>query len=232
MIRLIDFEATGKDEGALVCEVGHTDLDPATLAIGPTEAFLCRVEAMPPDTRAIHHIRAADTADWPPYDRRCLFEHAARAGVTCWAAHSADFEARYLLGSIPLICTYKASLRVWPDAPAHGVFALLYWLEDQGKVELDPARAYPPHRAGPDSYATALLLREVLAEGYGARELFQWTREPALMMRCPIGAWRGHLWAEVETSMLEWIIWKARDLGEDVRWNARREYDRRRDGYE
>src|SRR3546814_1174828 len=62
-----------------------------------------------------------------------------------------------MIGSMPLFCTNKAALRLWPDAPRHGVFALLYWLEDAGKLnsDYDPARAFPPHRAGPDSYATA-----------------------------------------------------------------------------
>src|SRR3546814_16811105 len=97
--------------------------------VGATHSYLCRVDQMPPDTRAIHHIRASDTAGLPPYDRRILYEEAVRAGVYAWGAHSAEHEAKYMIGSMPLFCTNKAALRLWPDAPRHGVFALLYWLE-------------------------------------------------------------------------------------------------------
>lgn len=222
LIRVIDMEATGLQLDAKVCEVGHVDLDTETLAIGPGRSYLCRVESMPPDTRAVHHIRAEETWGFPPYDRRCVYEEAARAGVVAFAAHSADFEEKFLLGSIPTFCTYKAALRHWPDAPGHGVFPLLYWLEDQG-VQFDQALAFPPHRALPDAYATAVLIRQMLRDGVTGADLFQWTREPRLHPTCPIGDYRGHKWATVPWSMLEWIAYKARDLGDDLRWCARRE---------
>ena len=50
------------------------------------------------------------------------------------AAHNADFETKFFEPMLPVICTYKAALRVWPDAPSHSNGALRYWLEDQGKV--------------------------------------------------------------------------------------------------
>lgn len=227
LIRIIDFEATGLADDALVCEVGWTDLNAATCKIGATGSYLCRVAAMPPATRAVHHIRAVETQGFPPYDRRCLYEQAARDGVYAWAAHSAEFEAKFMLGSIPLFCTHKAALRHWPDAPAHGVTSLLYWLEDQGLVppDYDPARAYPPHRAGPDSYATAVLLACMMRGGVSGRDLFQWTRQPRLLPRCPIGQYRDKPWAEVDWGFLDWILKKVDDP--DIRFNAALEQERR-----
>jgi exodeoxyribonuclease X len=96
-----------------------------------------------------------------------------------------------------------------------------------GLVSPDPALCMPPHRAAPDAYATALILSALYAAGVTGKDLMNWTAEPRVLPRCPIGAWRGHKWEDVEYSMLEWIAWKARDLDEDVRWNARREMDRR-----
>lgn len=145
LIRVLDFEATGLQPDAKVIEVGHYDLDPVAGTISNGTGYLCRVDHVPPDSRAIHHIRAEELRGLPPYDRWIVYEEAARAGVDAFAAHSADFEERYILGSIPLVCTHKAALRVWPNAPAHGVFSLLYWLEDQGLVTYDRALAYPPH---------------------------------------------------------------------------------------
>lgn len=229
-IRVIDFEATGLQLDAKIVEVGHIDFDPVTRAIGEGRSWLCGVDSIPPDTRAVHHIRAEETRGLPPYDRWCLYEEAARAGIVAFAAHTADFEARFILGSIPLVCTYKAALRAWPDAPAHGVFALLYWLEDMGAVQYDRSRAYPPHRALPDAYATAILLRALYAAGYTGRDLIRWTMEPRLLPRIPIGNWRGRRWDEADYGFLRWIVGKeGTDMDPDIIWNARREMDRRQD---
>lgn len=225
MIRVIDFEATGLEDDAQIVEVGFTDLNVATLEIGPTSAQLCRVDHMPPEVRAIHHIRASDTADALLYDRRVIYEEARRAGVYAWAAHSSQFEERFIMGPMPMFCTNKAALRLWPDAPGHSVFALLYWLEDAGRVEFDQARAHPPHRAGPDSYATAVLLRAMLAEGVDGRTLWQWTSEPRVFARCPIGDWRGRPWADCDWGFLNWILRKIDDP--DIRFNAALELERR-----
>lgn len=228
LVRVIDFEATGLHPGAQVVEVGQADLNVATRRIGGLKSYLCRVESMPPDTRAIHHIRAEETAGLPPYDRWCLYEEAARDGVVAFAAHTANFEERFILGNIPLVCTYKAALRVWPDAPSHSVFGLLYWLEDQGLATYDRALAMPPHRAGPDAYATAVLLAAIYAAGHEGRDLIKWTMEPRVLPRIPIGNWRGKRWDECDRGFLQWIIGKRySDMDPDIIWNAERELDRR-----
>lgn len=226
LIRVLDFEATGLEADALICEVGYTDLNPTTREIGATVSTLCRVPTMPPEVRAVHHIRAEDTAGFPPHDRRCLYEAAVRDGVYAWAAHNSTMEERFIIGSLPMFCTYKAALRLWPDAPGHGVFPLLYWLEDQGRVRFDQARAYPPHRAGPDSYATAVLLKAMLDEGLTGRTLREWTAEPRILPRCPIGKYRNRPWAECDWGFLDWILRTIHD-DPDLRFNASLELERR-----
>lgn len=225
LIRVIDFEATGLELDDVIVEVGITDLDASTRQIGATSSYLCRVPSMPPEVRAIHHIRAEDTWDFPPYDRRVLYEEAARAGVYAWAAHNSDLEERYIIGPMPMFCTYKAALRHWPEAPAHSVFALLYWLEDQGRVIFDRARAFPPHRAGPDSYATAMLLKAMLDDGVTGRVLKEWTSEPRILPTCPIGDFRGRPWSECDWGFLQWILRKIDKP--DIRFNAALELERR-----
>lgn len=226
-IRVLDFEATGLADDALVVEVGYTDVFARSRLIGETHSYLCRVPTMPPDTRAVHHIRASDTADSPPYDRWCLYEEAVRAGVYGWAAHNTTMEERFIVGQLPMFCTYKAALRLWPDAPGHGVFPLLYWLEDSGRASFDEARAYPPHRAGPDSYATAVLLKAMLDEGLTGSTLREWTAEPRILPRCPIGKYRNQPWAECDWGFLDWILRTIVD-DPDLRFNAALELERRR----
>lgn len=226
IVRILDFEATGLEPDAKIIEVGHTDLNAATRQIGATVTYFCRVDHMPPASRAVHHIRASDTADFPPYDRRCLYEQAVRDGVYAWAAHSAQFEERYIIGALPMFCTNKAALRLWPDAPGHGVFTLLYWLEDQGLVDFDQARAHPPHRAGPDSYATAVLLKAMLDHGVSGNTIREWSAEPRIFARCPIGQYRGQPWSACDYGFLQWILNKIDDP--EIRFNASLEIEKRR----
>jgi len=125
-------------------------------------------------------------------------------------------------GGVPFVCTYKAALRLWRDAPAHSNQALRYWRRPAG---LDRAEAAVSHRAYPDAYVTAFHLRDMLALA-PLEDLIRWTDEPALQVRCHIGKWRGHLWSEVDLGFLEWV--SVRDFDEDVLFTVHHEIDLRR----
>ena len=109
----------------------------------------------------------------------------------------------------------------------HNNFGLLYWLADEGLVEIeDRALISPPHRAKPDSYATALIMQAIIKAKITGKELVQWTREPALYPRCPIGEHRGKPWSEVDSGFLRWMVGK-RDLDRDYQFCANKELERR-----
>lgn len=230
-IRVIDFETTGFDADAKVIELGWCDYDVETRQIGDPASELFYVESIPPESRAIHHIALADIpATAQPFDAfASVLMPADTAAVTFFAAHNSAFEGQFL-GNIEhrrMICTYKAALLVWPDAPSHSNGALRYWLEDAGKISPDPAKAYPTHRAGPDAYITAHLLRALFEAGATGREMVAWTSAPAVLPRCPIGTpWRGMKWSEVDFGFLRWMANKP-DMEPDHKWNAQREIDRR-----
>jgi len=231
-IRVIDFETTGMEPPAEVCEVGKCDL---YLRDGETEwtvnplpvSYLCGVKSMPAEVRAIHHITLAETEGWAPFMDGVLWSDCDGDSVDVIAAHNAEFEAKFW-GSppLPVICTYKAALRVWPEAPSHSNGALRYWLEDQGLLRLHHETAMPPHRAGPDAYVTAHILKALLSEAT-ARQMAAWTKEPRLLPKCTLGKFRGVPWPEVETGFLTWMLNQA-TMEVDLKWNAQRELDRRR----
>lgn len=228
IIRVIDFETTGMEPPAEVCEVGTCDLTlgySGAWIVGQPVSWLCRVSAMPPEVRAVHHITLGMVESWPPFDQTNLIETSDTCAVL--AAHNAEFEERWLQveGVMPLLCTYKAALRVWPEAPGHSNGVLRYWLEDQGLLSLDHDTAMPPHRAGPDAYVTAHILKALLTRA-SAREMVAWTREPRLLPTCPIGKFRGKPWAEVEAGFLNWMLGQP-TMESDLKWNAQRELDRR-----
>lgn len=223
IIRVIDFETTGKEPPAEVCEVGFCDVDTAfPSSLRQLGSWFCGVKSMPPEVRAVHHISLLDTAGEAPFDPSTMYDE----GVEAFAAHNASFEAQFFEPAIPLICTYKAALRVWPDAPAHSNGTLRYWLEDQGLIKPFHDLTQPAHRAGPDAYVTAWILCALLDTGVTVENLIAWSAEPAVLATCPIGKHRGKPWAEIDDGYLRWMV-GAPDMGEDLKWNAQRELERR-----
>lgn len=230
IMRVIDFETTGFDPPeAQVIEAAWCDFDRANMLVLTGDSYLCSAPTIPPESRAVHHIWPEDIAGLPPYDPAKMIEFAKASDVVCFAAHNAAHEAKFLgelPADLPLVCTYKAALRMWPDAPSHSNFGLLYWLMDQGRAHPERAKLAQSHRALPDAYATAFILKALYDDGVTGKQLVQWTSEPRLLPTCPIGNWRGSKWAEVDDGFLNWILSKS-DMDEDIAWNAKRELDRR-----
>ena len=228
-LRIIDFETTGTEPPAEVIEVGYCDLtgDDGQWEVGSPVSWLCGVDSIPPETRAVHHISAAEVAGLQkfPETRHRLFHEGPLASAL--AAHNFDFEAAFLgeHGALA-ICTYKAALRVWPEAPGHSNSVLRYWLEDRGLLNLDHPLAMPPHRAGPDAYVTAHILKALFAAGATGKDMVAWTKEPRLLPTCPIGKFRGKPWAEVEAGFLNWMLAQP-TMEADLKWNAERELKQR-----
>src|SRR5665213_1227713 len=155
IIRIIDFETTGTEPPeAEVCEVGVCDLHLEDRRIDQPRTWMCGVRSMPPEVRAIHHIPLSECEGHPPFAAVELFDEP----IDAIAAHSAEFETKFFASPVPVICTYKAALRVWPDAPGHSNGTLRYWLEDAGKIKPEHALTQPAHRAAPDAYVTAHIL--------------------------------------------------------------------------
>lgn len=232
IIRVIDFETAGEAPPAAVIEVGWCDVAETAEGweVSAPGSFLCYADRVSCETRAVHHISQADLVGLEPFFAQPFVRDAGRAGAIALAAHNATFEGQWLapvLGAMPMICSYKAALRVWPDAPAHKNGVLRYWLEEQGEGAVDAALAQPAHRAGPDAYVTAHLLKRLLSRAT-VEEMIAWTAEPALMPRMPIGKQRGAKWCDVDGGFLEWML-RQSTMEHDLKWNAKRELDRRRD---
>ena len=225
IIRIVDLETTGTEPPAEVCEVGICDLHLEDRAIEAPVSWLCGVTTMPPEARAIHHISLADCAGKAPFDPVAMLT----PDIAAIAAHNAAFETKFFQPTVPIICTYKAALRVWPNAPGHSNGTLRYWLEDQGLIAPDHDATQPSHRAGPDAYVTAHVLTALFNAGATGREMVAWTKEPPLLPTCPIGKFRGKPWSEVEGGFLGWML-RQPTMEDDLKWNAQREINRRSNG--
>lgn len=236
IIRVCDLETTGfEPPEAKVCEIGWCDIVSANTDIAGApydwevrggDYRLCNPGvSIPPETSAIHHIIYDDVKGAPNFED-IAGEIVSHPDIELLAAHSAKFERQFIRDDMApgrgWICTYKAALRLWPEAPRHSNQALRYWRNPEG---LDREVANVAHRAYPDAYVTAHLLRDMLNDGAEIAQLIQWTDEPALQVTCHIGSWRGKPWREVDDGFLYWI--SQRDFDEDVLFTVRHEMERR-----
>lgn len=235
VIRTVDIETTGfVPPQAEVIELGAMDVvcqpdgSEARVRGEGYRSWLYQPERpCPPEVMAVHHILPEQTMNCEPFSP-VQAEHnmvdVMGGRPEYYAAHNAEFDQSFLRDfAFPWICTYKAALRIWPDAPSHSNSVLLYWLGLHDQTDIH--QRHPPHRAGPDAYVTAHILAVLLRHASPA-QLAAWTLEPRVLPTCPIGEWRGRKWHDVDAGFLSWMIRKP--VEPDLVWNARRELDRRR----
>lgn len=220
-IRVIDFETTGLPEDAVkaVCEVGYTDVF-ADWTLGSTvEFFVNPGHPIPPQTRAVHHISDADVAGAvsPDVAFKTLMKDMQDGDV--FAAHNAKFERAFFGGGYhPWICTMQCAKHLFQDAPGFSNQVLRYWLDVDKEFD-DPNKAMPPHRAGPDTYVTAHILRHLIFAS-SIDKLIQLTSSPVLLRDVTFGKHKGRKWADLPWDYLDWIANKS-DLGPDEKHTAR-----------
>ncbi len=235
-LRVIDLETTGDSfaNGGVV-EVGWQDLAPDVdgrwaLRGDPGSRLVQPGCPISPVTSAVHHIVDEDVASAPAWTELAP-EILRGEGLLALAAHRAAFEKRWCLpqlsGRARWICTWKCSLRLWPDAPTHSNQGLRYWRRPAG---LDRATGLPAHRAGPDAYVTAHHLRDMLALA-SVEQLLAWSAQPALLARVPSGALRGRRWDELDEAQLERVLSGELGQNQDVLFSARSERARRGKGF-
>lgn len=220
IIRSIDFETTGfitdAEPDHKIIEIGWADVNDLAV-IQDGGSVLCNPgRPISHEAMAVHHITDAMVSD-------AHGEISILGTPTYFCAHVADHELKYFKPEVPIICTYKAALRLWPDAPAHNLQFLRYHLA----LEVDPERVSPPHRAGPDAYLGAVLMLRILKDGRATiDEMVRWSGGPALLPKVNFGKHKGKKWEELPTDYLEWIIYKS-DMDRDIIANAKHHLKKR-----
>ena len=199
IIRVLDFETTGFPPNAGVCEAGWTDVqveDDGFISIGETVSKLC-FPGLPinPNAQAVHGISDEMVRDAPP---AALVFREVMEGADVFCAHNAEFEKNFFGGGEkPWICTYKVALALFPRFPTHKNGDLPGHLG----IDLDPARCAPLHRAGPDTYVTAMILRHMLGQMNPA-QMIDISAGPKRLARMPFGKLKGTLLSEMTPAQL------------------------------
>lgn len=249
IFRVVDVETTSDQADAEVIELGYQDVvwEGDELSLGGFGSFLFNYDGeMSIGALAVHHIPKEDVKGLPIFGggMGLLYYRDQRGWIpperpaAYLVAHNAKFERSVLNAQAALVladphgtagfsgphwlCTFKGARRLWPDLEKHTNSYLRYALD----LDVNRARAMPPHRALPDAYVTAHILCRQL-ELAPLADLAMWSDQPAYLERCPIGSCRGKLWPEVDYGLLKWIRQKKGELGEDV-VHAAAEEERRR----
>lgn len=217
-IRICDLETTGFEATDHVVEIAAWDLTDGQVAfVG--EKYVKPPVPIPPETSAVHHIIDEDVANAASWAE--VYPQFIDDTVDAYCAHNSRFDGKWLTPAIlngkPLIDTYRAALRLWPDATSHSNGTLRYWLKPEG---LDRKIAFIAHRAKADAYVTAHILNVILAQPKVTLEgLIMVSQRPALLPTIRFGKYRGKKWSEADTGYLEWCCRQA-DMDEDVKFTA------------
>lgn len=228
MIRVFDIETTGIDpKEDRIIEIAAYDLNPFDGTIQFAGQRLCNPgRDIPPGASAIHHLVDADVAAYPPFGQ--VWPEFTSPDVTVYAAHNCEFEASFLPtpAGVDWICTYKAALHAWPNAPAHNNQTLRYWRGFDSRPGFDRGIANLAHRAGPDAYVTAHLLGDLLQVA-SVVQLIACTKQPKRYPALTFGKHRGMKWADVPGDYLAWLRDGKHEMDADWRHCAKRELLRR-----
>lgn len=127
-----------------------------------------------------------------------------------FAAHNAAFDKKVVdasdetfLTAVQWVCTYKAAVTLWPEAPSHKNQVLRYFLNLNLKQEL------APHSAIGDAIVTAHIAQRILAE-MSLNDWLDLSSRPVLLPRVNFGEHAKKAWADVPVSYLDWMIYKAK----------------------
>jgi exodeoxyribonuclease X len=224
-VRVIDIETTGTDPASdAIIEIASVDLFKDGTITNQRSTLVRPPIPVPPESSAVHHLIDEDLAFAAQLDD--VLDQFR--GADAYVAHNADFERSFLerhLGDALWACTYKASLRIWPDLLSHSNQALRYRMGLVNPFNID-RHTLPPHRALSDAIVTAAVFNEVIKHATWT-ELMRWSNEPALLSVFRFGKHRGERFDAVPEDYLRWIIDGTNELSNDVKASARYWLNRR-----
>lgn len=225
ILRAIDFECTGLDpakDAAEVIEIGYVDITGDEWIIGTPRSILVRpIRPIPAISSAVHHITDADVAGAQPFSVAAvpLLENGSDT-VLC--AHYAKYEKQFFTVPARWVDTWKVAIHLAPKAPGHKLQELRYFL----KLDVDKKLAEPPHRAAPDAYVCAVLVKRMIAV-LNVEQMIDISSRPAILPFLIFGKHAMKPIEEIDSSYLHWIIDNIDD-NEDVVYTARHHLELRK----
>lgn len=230
IFRAIDTETGGFDPAVdELLQIGWRDAilapgHPMTLGPWFEETFVKNTKPIPLTAKAVHHI---DESDLEVAPERKLAVRLAMEGADYFIAHNATFELSFIpeLAEKPIVCTYRAALRLLPDLESYSNQYLRYHFGVA--TSRDEREQLFTHRAGPDAYITALNFKNLLALA-PLPELVRISSLPPVLRKFNFGKHRGQPIADIP---LDYFAFMDReDFDEETRHTIAVERARRKEG--
>ena len=180
------------------------------IKVGETVSQLANPEcSISWEAMAVHHITAKMVAGEDSAD----IVKAKFRQMPCdyWAFHNAAFDLKFFKVDQPVICTLETSRIIYPQAPSHKNQVLRYWLDLDSMMKKE--RMGETHRAGFDTYCTALLLAKmIMTKKMDLQDMAKIQDSPIYMGNIGFGKHKGTPWAQVPASYLIWLRENSTDV--------------------
>ncbi|MGQ0474334.1 3'-5' exonuclease [Acinetobacter variabilis] len=156
---------------------------------------------------AVHHILESDLEGQPHYSSFKLPQE-----TTYIIGHNIDYDIRALekcgvnSSNIKAICTLALARRVWSDAEAHNISALIYMItrgSDRAREMIRKA-----HRADMDIILTANILMHIVhyLKISSIEELYEASEDARIPRTINFGKHRGTAIAELPADYVQWLL--------------------------
>ena len=156
---------------------------------------------------AVHHILESDLVGMPHYSS---FELPAE--TTYIIGHNIDYDIRALekcgvdSSNIKAICTLALARRVWPDAEAHNISALIYMITKGSEKARDMIKK--AHRADMDIILTANILMHIVhhLQINSIEQLYALSEDARIPRTINFGKHRGTAIADLPADYVQWLL--------------------------
>ena len=156
---------------------------------------------------AVHHILETDLADQPHYT---TFKLPAETQYII--GHNIDYDIRAIqkcgvdTSSIKAICTLALARKVWPDAEAHNISALIYMITKGSEKAREMIRK--AHRADMDIILTANILMHIVhhLKINSIEELYEASENARIPRIVNFGKHKGTLITDLPSDYIQWLL--------------------------
>jgi exodeoxyribonuclease X len=156
---------------------------------------------------AVHHILESDLINQPHYSHFSL-----PSDTQYIIGHNVDYDIRAIekcgvdTSAIKAICTLALARRVWPDAEAHNISALIYMISKGSEKAREMIKK--AHRADMDIILTANILMHIVHQLNinSIEELYIASEDARIPRSINFGKHRGTNISELPADYIQWLL--------------------------
>ncbi len=156
---------------------------------------------------AVHHILEEDLVGQPHYSSFQLPQD-----TVYMIGHNIDYDLRAIekcgvdTSHIKAICTLALARRVWPDAEAHNISALIYMISKGSSKAREMIKK--AHRADMDIILTANILNQIIQHlnVQNLEQLYTLSEDARIPRTLNFGKHKGTLIAELPKDYVQWLL--------------------------